>query len=124
MLHLHGAFYNICTFVASCEVLQNSVKRTGREVAESTSYLMSLDRAVIPVASFQERTSRSCGVMCFYLRRLRSITYRFGLTPVKADPTVQEVSPRTVTRHNNQHNRTGRHCIHVHNKAAHIVDYF
>ena len=35
---------------------------------------------------------------CFYRWQLQSKTYRCGHTPVKDDPTVQEVSPRKVTR--------------------------
>ena len=53
---------------------------------------------------------------CFYLRRLGAkSSYCFGHTPVKADPTVQEVSPRTltVTRHKNQRNRLLHLCCHT-----------
>ena len=47
-------------------------------------------------------------------------TYRFGHTPVKADPTVQEVtqvSPRTVPS-----TKTGETLPAGHNGAARVVD--
>ena len=125
---LNAGFAPVCRIQSFLRTVRSESCRFGHTQAQDRSN----DLNGKPQNSFQRcNSTRVSGIgpgffwtaqACFYLR-LRSKNYRFGHTPrLKADPMVQEVSPRTVPVRHQRYNkkpakpafnqRPCRHSIH------------